>query len=141
MNNASDYGFSIAGQIGGSENSIENMRLERLTNGYIETALWCGVEYPMGDPRSDSDKDYTKTIDDLAEETLKTMQEDCLQFFTKYYDLLSGLCDDETIRCGPDFDFWGHIGHDFWLTRNHHGAGFWDGDYPEPFADLVELLL
>ena len=22
-------------------------------------------------------------------------------------------------------------GHDFWLTRNGHGAGFWDGDYPE----------
>jgi hypothetical protein len=22
-------------------------------------------------------------------------------------------------------------GHDFWLTRNHHGAGFWDGDWPE----------
>ncbi len=22
-------------------------------------------------------------------------------------------------------------GHDFWLTRNGHGAGFWDGDWPE----------
>ncbi len=20
-------------------------------------------------------------------------------------------------------------GHDFWLTRNRHGAGFWDGDW------------
>ena len=25
----------------------------------------------------------------------------------------------------------GILMHDFWLTRNHHGAGFWDGDYPE----------
>lgn len=25
----------------------------------------------------------------------------------------------------------GQLGHDFWLTRNHHGAGFWDGDYTE----------
>ena len=23
------------------------------------------------------------------------------------------------------------IGHDFWLTRQGHGAGFWDGDYSE----------
>jgi hypothetical protein len=23
------------------------------------------------------------------------------------------------------------IGHDFWLTRNHHGAGFWDRNYIE----------
>lgn len=22
-------------------------------------------------------------------------------------------------------------GHDFWLTRNHHGAGFWDRGYGE----------
>lgn len=28
-------------------------------------------------------------------------------------------------------------GHDFWLTRNRHGAGFWDGDYPEPAAHLL----
>jgi hypothetical protein len=21
---------------------------------------------------------------------------------------------------------WERAGHDFWLTRNHHGAGFWD---------------
>ena len=21
--------------------------------------------------------------------------------------------------------------HDFWLTRNGHGAGFWDGDYDD----------
>jgi hypothetical protein len=25
-------------------------------------------------------------------------------------------------------------GHDFWLTRNGHGAGFWDGDWSEPAA-------
>lgn len=25
------------------------------------------------------------------------------------------------------------IAHDFWLTRNHHGAGFWDGDYSESY--------
>jgi hypothetical protein len=24
-----------------------------------------------------------------------------------------------------------HIAHDFWLTRNGHGAGFWDGDYED----------
>lgn len=25
----------------------------------------------------------------------------------------------------------GRAGHDFWLTAQGHGAGFWDGDYPE----------
>ena len=34
----------------------------------------------------------------------------------------------------------GHIAHDFWLTRNRHGAGFWDGDYPEPEATQLTDL-
>lgn len=33
------------------------------------------------------------------------------------------------------------LGHDFWLTRNHHGAGFWDREEldfrPEPEARNV----
>jgi hypothetical protein len=30
-------------------------------------------------------------------------------------------------------------GHDFWLTRNGHGAGFWDGDWDHtPYAEMFE---
>ena len=32
------------------------------------------------------------------------------------------------------------VGHDFWLTRNGHGAGFWDGDYEKEIGiKLTEL--
>lgn len=32
-------------------------------------------------------------------------------------------------------------GHDFALTRNRHGAGFWDGDWDHtPYADLLDKL-
>ena len=41
---------------------------------------------------------------------------------------------DTGVRYGPDFGPYGRAGHDFWLTRNGHGAGFRDGDWPEPFA-------
>lgn len=34
---------------------------------------------------------------------------------------------------------WAQIGHDFWLTRNRHGAGFWDRGAAGPAVDaLVE---
>lgn len=29
-------------------------------------------------------------------------------------------------------------GHDFWLTRNGHGAGFWDGGWPEPQSSVLD---
>ncbi len=32
---------------------------------------------------------------------------------------------------------WAHAGHDFWLTRVGHGAGFWDGDLPDDIGDLL----
>ena len=29
------------------------------------------------------------------------------------------------------------LGYDLWFTRNRHGAGFWDGDWPEPQASVL----
>lgn len=29
------------------------------------------------------------------------------------------------------------IGHDLWLTSQRHGAGFWDGGYPEALGDAL----
>lgn len=37
-------------------------------------------------------------------------------------------------------DEWGHAAHDFILTRNRHGAGFWDGDWHEPWGDKLTKL-
>lgn len=42
-------------------------------------------------------------------------------------------------------DMWGivrefdpaQVGHDFWLTTQGHGAGFWAGDYPEAAGKLL----
>jgi hypothetical protein len=34
---------------------------------------------------------------------------------------------------------YGRAGSDFWLTRNGHGAGFWDGDWPGRGDDLTEI--
>lgn len=43
---------------------------------------------------------------------------DCLAFYNRVACYLS---DDEIEQAG----------HDFWLTRNGHGAGFWDGDWKD----------
>ncbi len=32
------------------------------------------------------------------------------------------------------------VGHDFWLTRQGHGAGFWDGDWPEEIGEKLTAL-
>ena len=38
---------------------------------------------------------------------------DCMRFASINWALIK--------ECSPE-----QVGHDLWLTRNHHGAGFWD---------------
>jgi hypothetical protein len=33
-----------------------------------------------------------------------------------------------------------YAGHDFWLTRNGHGCGYWDGDWPKGVAEGLDRL-
>lgn len=42
----------------------------------------------------------------------------------------------------PDYegDAWGAAAHYFIFTRNHHGTGFWDGDWREPWASKLTTL-
>jgi hypothetical protein len=37
-------------------------------------------------------------------------------------------------------DEWDYAAHDFILTRNHHGSGFWDGDWVAPWGDRLTTL-
>ena len=37
-------------------------------------------------------------------------------------------------------DEWDYAAHDFILTRNHHGAGFWDGDWHAPWGERLTTL-
>lgn len=41
---------------------------------------------------------------------------------------------------GFSFDVWEHAGHDFWLTRCGHGAGFWDGDWQSDSVNVADIL-
>lgn len=85
--------------------------LDAFTRAYVQCALWSSSD-DGGDP---FDQNYT--ADDLAPETLARMIEDCADFRD---------CDDW--RVAVDMGAWDDAqgGHDFWLTRNGHGAGFWD---------------
>ena len=97
---------------------------------YVQTALWSSTD----DNDQPMDRDYD--INDLATDTLATMETDLNNFFdlleSTTYNNEQSLLDvalgfaDSSVR---DNDPYGTIAHDFWLTRNGHGAGFWDGDY------------
>ena len=106
------------------------LQLSEFTKAYIATALWSSSASGV------SEGDDYETLDafgmhDIDAATLAVMVADCEKFQA---DNAADLADENCLRCGPDYGPAGHAGHDFWLTRNGHGAGFWDGDWQEPAA-------
>lgn len=102
--------------------------LDEFTRAYAECALWSSTD---GD--KPLDEDYG--IEDIAPECLAQMIKDCADFreANKY---LSNS--DRPI----EGEFWtdSQAGHDFWLSRNGHGCGFYDRFSTGPMAELGDQL-
>ena len=86
-------------------------------SSFIEALIWSETN-EHGDPL---DEDYSPS--DLSAEALAEITADCEAFEAAHWDMIS----EDTERAG----------HDFCLTRNGHGAGFWDGDWPEPEGTIL----
>lgn len=81
---------------------------------FVEAALWSSSDIN----NEDSDislENENYSIEDIDKNTLVSLEKDCRSFFDDNYSLIK----DNLERAG----------HDFWLTSNRHGAGFWDGDW------------
>lgn len=84
-------------------------------NQYMETAIWSS-----NDTEDDTPVEYHLTDGrELSTSAKFAMARDCVNFMRENYQLI----DD----CLADYS---QAGHDFWLTRCGHGAGFWDGQWP-----------
>jgi hypothetical protein len=64
-------------------------------------------------------------IDDFDSDETLLQRSQCEDFLSSNSETINYLLEQ-----GHDLET---ILHDFWLTRCGHGAGFWDGDYPEPY--------
>jgi hypothetical protein len=95
--------------------------LNEFTKGYIDAMFWTECD-------DDSDEELQKKeFLDLASETLKRIIEDCAGFELNHQKLLE--------KAGNP----SQNGHDFWLTRNGHGAGFWDRGYGAAGLELTNI--
>lgn len=96
--------------------------VDDFTRAYIECALWSSR-----DGESDENLDANHDITDIAPETHAQMVSDCRSFQQENAELLAqAYAMQYRFRTrSPDYTP-SQAGHDFWLTRCGHGAGFWD---------------
>lgn len=101
--------------------------IDKVVAAYLECAIWLGItedETPYDDAGF--------KVDNIDPESRQQAREDCARFCRENEsDLLLSELDDE------------QIGHDFWLTRNGHGAGFWsrvDGIIGDRLSEACEKI-
>lgn len=90
--------------------------VDKVVDAYIECGLWADAE--------DADISEVDSLD------IARIREDCIDFCAAANagSLLAGLSPEQ-------------VGHDFYLTRCGHGAGFWDrglGEQGDKLTDLAE---
>lgn len=99
---------------------------DRALDAYIICALWSSIGEDGSTPL-----DNIADPDDVDDRARDDMREDVRAFIQ--------LCMAEGLELAiRDAE---QTGHDFWLTRNHHGAGFWDrglGDVGDKLTKLAQ---
>lgn len=96
--------------------------VDAFTRGYITAALW-----------TEEEELQNKGWTDLAPQTLQGMMDDCRKFQEQEATMLARA----TYGNKPGGGDSEYAGQDFWLTRNGHGAGFWDGDLPDDVGESL----
>lgn len=107
---------------------LTDSEFNQVTDHYLVAALWTSEE--DGDDSDDESPyrlDGSQSIYDFAPEARARAQADLTKFLTDSRLLLDqARSTGYGEASGDESGFLGQVGHDFWLTRNHHGVGFWD---------------
>ena len=100
------------------------------TKGYIEAALWSSY---------DNDGDALEkrfSIGDIDENSIEQMEKDCEKFQKENAAMLRKASPFYNPTDGSSKA--ACQGHDFWLSRNGHGAGYFDRDDADVFDALQD---
>ena len=97
---------------------MTHKELDLFTRAYVECALWACTD-DNGNPLEEN-----YGIGDIDDDAIKHMQEDCAAFQEAHADDIIN-----------DLE---RAGHDFFLTRNGHGVGFWcKGRWPQEVGERL----
>jgi len=113
-----------------STRTAQDQVLDDFTESYITTALWSTND--ESDESGGVPLEDNYSVEDIAPECLQIIIADCKKFQEENADAIYNA-EVKTTSTNEET-----AGHDFWLTRNGHGAGFWDGDWSEPEATQLD---
>lgn len=106
---------------------------ELFRDGYITCLLWAETDNSTDQGGDPLDKNFDHS--NLTERAKVKIDADCKAFLDQAHELI-----DAAEVTPPSCHRYEYAGHDFWLTRQGHGCGFWDGDWDEETGEkLTEM--
>ena len=96
---------------------------------YFVCALWSSTECDE-DGTNCRNLDDNYSVEDIDPDSRTAQVEECRAFCESNLDSLKSAVEH------PGYS-WERAGHDFWLTRCGHGAGFWDRGLPDGLGDTL----
>jgi hypothetical protein len=108
---------------------LGELDLDEFVDGFVKAALWSTTgtvdEEDLKNPSfegcevgDDYNLDDHFGPEDIHEEAMEQIRSDCEGFISECHELLL-----VAMNTGRPLD---HLGHDFLLSKNGHGTGFWD---------------
>ena len=96
--------------------------------GYLTALYWSSSDTVNGEDVHLDGYQASTAADDAG-------RADCLAFFkANRADIAEAATHYRSSQGSTGFEM---AGHDFALTRNGHGAGYWDGDLPDDLGDRL----
>ena len=103
--------------------------LEIFIQAYLECALWATRSTFMDASGNDLPLDTFYNADCVQSSAREQVKLECEDFLERE--------DVSSISQKWGEEEYKQAGYDFFLTRNRHGAGFWDGDWPESDGETL----
>lgn len=99
--------------------SVDPNDIDKMVRGYLYAALF------TSDDDNDIPLERSYDVSDIDVDDRRRVEADCKVFLATITS--AGLLDDYVRAYNDDMSTaMDQLGHDFWMTRNGHGVGFWD---------------
>jgi hypothetical protein len=96
---------------------------DEVASAFLEAALFAETDNADDSGGEPLDRNYS--VSDFASATRRKLEKKAKQFYCQNKELIDSA--EGKFRSSNTEQ----AGYDLWLTAQGHGAGFWDGDWPE----------
>ncbi|QBI99846.1 hypothetical protein SEA_THREERNGTARJAY_226 [Mycobacterium phage ThreeRngTarjay] len=98
--------------------------IDSMATGYLEAQLWAGLDYHDEDSEPvHYDENYS--LEDISPEYVEHVRAELSEVVAQHPLAVRMYLNAREYDPGQG-TVSAYFGHDFYLTREHHGAGFWD---------------